>query len=418
MKKFKFTQFVIGLICVVCCLSCEKDEPESIAEGSLIALELTPEAGFDYYVTDGDVDICFKINPETSKPTFASVRSIAQDETFHIIFDESGYPLIYEFHGVYAVIGNFSGTLADISIIENDEIIVHRQVETGVEWDGGFYEAWNSASTRAVDWGKLGGLFLDELKPVLIGIGYGVKAIPAMGGMLMGDKSAYVDFAKNFVEMIDEAIPDNRYIQITKDLLNISSDAYTYYNVLQGKFCTSTIAAYDCVLMFVQEGFDQLGEVIADLGRPEKIEQIELGQYVLMGGYGTIQVTLRWDNQNDIDLWVEDPNRETIFWNHMTSVSGGFLDYDNTVAYGPENIFWADTKLAGPYYVYVNHYAGNTAANYTVYIYAFEKSKIVKGRIGVGETKLIAVFDTNSISTHVTSILMNETLDKRTLRKK
>jgi hypothetical protein len=77
-------------------------------------------------------------------------------------------------------------------------------------------------------------------------------------------------------------------------------------------------------------------------------------------GTGDVQVTLRWDDNADIDLYVMDPSGETIYYSHTSSASGGQLDVDNRcpiTAGLPENIFWPPGGApAGTYTVWVDYY--------------------------------------------------------------
>jgi hypothetical protein len=64
-------------------------------------------------------------------------------------------------------------------------------------------------------------------------------------------------------------------------------------------------------------------------------------------GTGDIQVTLVWETPDDLDLWVVDPQGESIYYRNPTSSSGGELDVDanagceqNTTYQPVENIFW------------------------------------------------------------------------------
>ena len=61
---------------------------------------------------------------------------------------------------------------------------------------------------------------------------------------------------------------------------------------------------------------------------------------------GDVQVTLRWDTADDLDLYVRDPNGEEVSFFNPTVSSGGQLDVDANAACmermgSPvENIFW------------------------------------------------------------------------------
>ncbi|MEA5462328.1 hypothetical protein [Leptothoe sp. PORK10 BA2] len=76
---------------------------------------------------------------------------------------------------------------------------------------------------------------------------------------------------------------------------------------------------------------------------------------------GDVQVTLRWNTEDDLDLLVFDPTGNAIDFASPTSPSGGKLDVDangfcETQAFSPvENIFWPTGGAPGGDYVaYVN----------------------------------------------------------------
>jgi hypothetical protein len=63
-------------------------------------------------------------------------------------------------------------------------------------------------------------------------------------------------------------------------------------------------------------------------------------------GTGDIQVTLRWASTDDLDLYVTDPNGQTVYFGNRQIPSGGQLDVDaNAACSGStqtpiENVFW------------------------------------------------------------------------------
>ena len=81
-------------------------------------------------------------------------------------------------------------------------------------------------------------------------------------------------------------------------------------------------------------------------------------------GTGDIQVTLRWEGLNDLDLYVTGPNGELIYYNHPTSADGGQLDIDsnrgcggNITSQPVENIFWPSGEAPlGQYVIYVHYF--------------------------------------------------------------
>jgi len=76
---------------------------------------------------------------------------------------------------------------------------------------------------------------------------------------------------------------------------------------------------------------------------------------------GDVQVSLMWNNFNDLDLHVVCPSGETIFFGHRRSACGGELDVDMNVTptseQPVENIYWPSGGAPhGHYKVLVNHY--------------------------------------------------------------
>ena len=99
-------------------------------------------------------------------------------------------------------------------------------------------------------------------------------------------------------------------------------------------------------------------------------------------GSGDIRISLMWNNRNDIDLHVVDPNGEEIYYNHRTARSGGLLDIDMNAsgmlrAPAVENVFWPDRAApSGTYRIYVYHYAIHDRVNDT----DFTVRVLVRGR--------------------------------------
>ena len=88
----------------------------------------------------------------------------------------------------------------------------------------------------------------------------------------------------------------------------------------------------------------------------EVVQRIEM-----VGAHeGEMSISLIWDNLNDLDLLVVDPNDEVIYSSKRASSTGGVMDIDmNSKPQSKrpiENIFWQVTPPEGNYHVFVHHY--------------------------------------------------------------
>ena len=79
------------------------------------------------------------------------------------------------------------------------------------------------------------------------------------------------------------------------------------------------------------------------------------------GCSGSIQISLMWNNLNDLDLHCIEPNREEIYYQNRKSSSGGELDVDmnasNSSTEPVENICWLDVAPEGTYRIYLKYFA-------------------------------------------------------------
>lgn len=117
---------------------------------------------------------------------------------------------------------------------------------------------------------------------------------------------------------------------------------------------------------------------------------------------GDVQISLMWDNFNDLDLHCVDPRGERIFYGHKRSASQGELDVDMN-ARAPysgqpvENIYWPTNGAPeGTYQVFVNHYSLHSPANETPYTVAIKqggKAQEFRGTIRHGQTNTVHTFE-------------------------
>lgn len=114
---------------------------------------------------------------------------------------------------------------------------------------------------------------------------------------------------------------------------------------------------------------------------------------------GDVQVSLSWDNFNDIDLHVVAPSGERICFSHRASRCRGLLDVDMN-ALGPqsrepvENVFWpAKRAPPGEYRVFVHHYwrfdPDEDDTTFTVHVLVNGRKERFMGSVKSGDPPLL-----------------------------
>jgi len=111
---------------------------------------------------------------------------------------------------------------------------------------------------------------------------------------------------------------------------------------------------------------------------------------------GDVQLSLSWNNYNDLDIHCIDPLGEEIYFSRKRSQSGGELDVDMNAGGKQskepvENIYWPPGGApSGKYQVFVNYYAQYDDADLTTFTVGVkEKSKTQEfsGSISRGQPK-------------------------------
>ncbi|VVB68258.1 Periplasmic copper-binding protein (NosD) [uncultured archaeon] len=117
---------------------------------------------------------------------------------------------------------------------------------------------------------------------------------------------------------------------------------------------------------------------------------------------GDVQVTLTWHAEADIDLYVEDPNGDTVSYSNPSVPSGGELDRDNKCGDfemgKPENIYWPEGGAPdGTYKVRVNYYGDCSDAGpvrWTVRVVVGSVAKTYTGTLeSGGDTQDVTTFE-------------------------
>lgn len=105
------------------------------------------------------------------------------------------------------------------------------------------------------------------------------------------------------------------------------------------------------------------------------------------GSIGEVTVTLIWQTVDDLDLHLQEPSGEVIYFEHKVSRAGGELDVDKNagdeVVGSPiENIYYSETPPSGKYRVFVHFYgdkSSQAAVPYRVYITIGGQQKQISG---------------------------------------
>lgn len=156
-----------------------------------------------------------------------------------------------------------------------------------------------------------------------------------------------------------------------------------------------------------QSGGGGRGGIGPGLGAGNMMQFVERLQRAGAKG-GDVQVSLIWDNFNDLDLHVVTPRGENIFFAHRRSRDRGELDVDMNAGHGMtrepvENIYWAKGKAPlGKFKVFVHHYRNHgdpDPTDFEVRIIVDGQTKVLHGYTSFGEPRqLVFEFERTALS--------------------
>jgi hypothetical protein len=117
-------------------------------------------------------------------------------------------------------------------------------------------------------------------------------------------------------------------------------------------------------------------------------------------GTGDVQVTLTWQADVDVDLYVTDPAGDTVYYGNRNVSSGGELDRDNMCGdfeWGrPENVYWPQAGApAGEYTVKVRYYGSCGSEDPTV----AWTVRVIVGGTAQSFTGVLAPYDEQTVTT-------------------
>jgi hypothetical protein len=105
------------------------------------------------------------------------------------------------------------------------------------------------------------------------------------------------------------------------------------------------------------------------------------------GRIGEVTVTLAWQTMDDLDLYIQEPSGDIIYFQDKVSSLGGRLDVDKNAGgdliQNPiENVFYANMPARGKYAVYVHYYrsnSGSVTVPYSVFLNVGGEQKQLSG---------------------------------------
>ena len=125
---------------------------------------------------------------------------------------------------------------------------------------------------------------------------------------------------------------------------------------------------------------------------------------------GDVQVTLRWDTSDDLDLYVTDPAGDSVFFGNSSVPSGGQLDVDANAGClarmeSPvENIFWPTGQgMPGDYVVTVElfEYCGTSSngepVNFTLTTLVQGVTQTQSGSVSAAQSSVSFPFSVSAV---------------------
>ena len=379
------------------------DEESKAKIQDINIVDISDESYWDYCVI-GTEDYYF-IKTSGNLPEAVLFHSEDTGYDYSIFFTNDGFLDKVCVEDYIVSFKNPDGNKIDIGIIDPDgNIEILREVETDYDWDN--YELKSASSIEA--WSDV----IRWTGRIVSGVPCALSVYAAIATSGVGTPLA-LWACGNYLLGLSADIMENEF-----EVYN----GFTAYMTVQG--AQSTMAScsgldlwVECASDLASRGFSAWADHREEIEENRK-DDVHLLDAALEYGYGDIQITLTWDNGNDLDLHVIDPNGEEIYFSNPRSESNGILDVDDRNGYGPENIYWeTNTALSGTYQVYIHYYSGSSSSNssnYKVLINAFGLTKTFTGSITYDETIHITDFDQNGLksSTLKSSSIITTRKDK------
>lgn len=354
--------------------SCDKEPTNNFNEDAAykgLAYNETGDPNFPYLITTENKD--FILIGSSSNDGIRPIVYQNDNKKYYLEVDNNGVPKIGISGDYTFVFSNYNGELIDMAIITPDEEIeILRNIDIS-SIDGRF------AQNRQ--------MMNDDLHNALSGAGLGIS--------IMGCALSFASLAGGVLPAF-VAIPASCGSALLAILNTINNDeipalqgSSTAVSIFANSLGCGALDPTSCVGLV----FDVLTPMAANsqITIEEQEELIDLSYGSLATLDGDIKVTLTWQNESDLDLYVTDPLGETISYQNETSQSGGYLDVDDTDGYGPENIIWSDA-YPGNYIVEVDHYDGPSPASFSIRLSVNGIVTVFNGSVSTDEKILITNF--------------------------
>lgn len=404
MKKiFGFTLLLAAMIALAGCHTNVIDERDDYEEElpEYIALDSYLGVPIDYAILGKDASGYFYEFQEENPliPKRLSIYDGYEDIVkLTVNFNEEGLPEAILSENFTITLGNYEDNKFDAVVIIKEECAIFEDIDIDYRWDD-YKNDLSAPQTRALPRPSI-----KQVNAIIGAVGCGVSiaatvmAAPTGFGAVIGWGLTSISCTGAIMSIADAA----EWIDIPNESA-IANTAIGHYANLASCALINNPASVIACLAGLANNVTSIADLIAD----SKKEDINLGKGSLISGNGEIKITLTWDNYADIDLHCIDPSGFHIYFDDPQSPTGGYLDYDNTEAYGPENIYF-NPAPQGEYQVYIHYYEENkgiNSVNYKVVIYNNSLGQIYSGTIE-GEDTVIQIA---TILSNVSSATRNAT---------
>lgn len=345
----------------------------------LVDLADSGDNTWQYALVGEDGSSMFYKETENSLPEYALVQANNGGEQAVVSFDENGYPSQMKIGDNLVLCTNFRDNKFDCSVITGDRnIYSFRDVETSVDWNT-YASIMSSPDTRSVQVRHTRFMNVSLSVSVMLRLFSETRFTEIVGVRLVMTLHTSIIVVRNSLTVWE------RPVGMSSAGFNV---AFRYLGFVPS--ASSTIQTYCNYIITTYWQFIIVFREFIILRQPD----IDAAHGGLISGDGDIKMTLTWDFVSDVDLHVIDPTGFEIYFANKRAPSGGWLDYDNTYAYGPENVYWpSGTAPVGNYRVFLHHYSGAIGGNYTVVVKAGTHSRTFRGYIPKGGTVYITTVD-------------------------